>query len=134
MIDLKFNCYNGSIEMFTYFSFGLILQDMPNSITPQNTNRLLPIPVRLLVLPCTCQCRQSLPYSLPSPFFSCSRQRNQLRPVQQLALNVHVKHSDLQLLGAKCSSMVEHLLMVRLIIGPIHHSGPIERFLAPQVV
>ena len=27
------------IEMRTYFSFGLILRDIPNSITPQNTLR-----------------------------------------------------------------------------------------------
>ena len=55
------------IEMRTYFSFGLILQDIPNSITPQTTLRLLPIPVGLLVLPCTHQCRRS-PLT-PSPFF-----------------------------------------------------------------
>ena len=30
--------------MHTYFSFGLFLQDIPNSITPQTTLRLLPIP------------------------------------------------------------------------------------------
>ena len=63
------------------------------------TLRLLPIPVGLLVLPCTRQCRQS-PLT-PSPLFSmswteepakagtCARDR---RALQQLALNVHVKH------------------------------------------
>ena len=64
------------IEMRTYFSFGLIVRDIPNSITPQTTLRLLPIPVGLLVLPCTRQCRRSPPPPLP----------------QQLALNMHVKH------------------------------------------
>ena len=89
------------IAMRTYFSFGLILRDIPNSITPQNTLRLLPIPVGLFVLPCTRQCRR-FPLT-PSPFFlsrteepakagTCARDR---RALQQLALNVHVKHSDL---------------------------------------
>ena len=49
------------------FLFGLILQDIPNSITPQTTLRLLPIPVGLLVLPCTCLCRR-FPLT-PSPLF-----------------------------------------------------------------
>ena len=68
-----------------------------------NTLRLLPNPVGLLVLPCTCQCRRSPPPLNPSPFFLsqteepakagiCARDRRALR---QLALNVHVKHSDL---------------------------------------
>ena len=90
------------IEMRTYFSFGLILRGIPNSITPQTTLRLLPIPVGLLILPCTHQCRRS-PLT-PSPFFflfqtekpvrasTCTRDR---RALQQFALNVHVKHSDL---------------------------------------
>ena len=56
------------IEMRTYLSFGLILQDIPNSITLQNT-RLLPIPDGLLVLPCTRQCRRYSAYSLPPPPF-----------------------------------------------------------------
>ena len=47
---------------------------------------LLPIPVGLLVLLFTRQCRWS------PLFFSCTRDR---RALQQLALNVHVKHSDL---------------------------------------
>ena len=82
----RLNCAKISIiEMRTYFSFGLILRDIPNSITPQTTLRLLPIPVGLLVLPCTHQCRRS-------PSATCARDR---RALQQLALNVHVKHSDL---------------------------------------
>ena len=68
--------------MRTYFSFGLILRDIPNSITPQTTLRLLPIPVGLLVLPCTRQCRRPhpTPYALPL-FPSCPGQRNRRRPV-----------------------------------------------------
>ena len=72
------------------FLFGLILRDIPNSITPQNTVRLLPIQVGLLVLPCTHQCRRSP--LLPPPLGTCARDR---RALQQFALNVHVKHSDL---------------------------------------
>ena len=69
-------------EIRTYFSFGLILRDIPNSIIPQTTLRLLPIPVGLLVLPCTRQCRWSTLYSPPPPsFFSCPGQRNQWKPV-----------------------------------------------------
>ena len=77
------------------FLFGLILRDIPNSITPQT--------------PSACyrprsDCLYSLvtarPYSLPPPpLFSlvpdrgtCARDR---RALQLLALNVHVKHSDL---------------------------------------
>ena len=79
------------------------LQDIPNSITPQTTLRLLPIAVGLLVLPCTHHCKWS-PLTLFPPFFplsqteepakasTCARDR---RVLQQLALNVHVKHSDL---------------------------------------
>ena len=91
--------------MRTYFSFGLILRDIPNSITPQTTLRLLPIPVGLLVLPCTSQCRRfPTPHYFPHFFFllspkeeptkagTCARDR---RALQQLPLNVHVKLSDL---------------------------------------
>ena len=77
--------------MRTYFSFGLTLRDIPNSITPQTTLRLLPIPVGLLVLPCTRQCRRS-PVTPSPPLFSPVPDRREL---QQFALNVHVKHSDL---------------------------------------
>ena len=73
--------------MRTYLSFGLILQDIPNSITPQTTLRLLPIPVGLLVLPCTHQCRQSP--LLSTPFFSCPRQRKRRRPVSVPMTGVH---------------------------------------------
>ena len=73
-----------------------------------NTLRLLPTSVGLLGLPCTCQHRR-----FPSPlFFPQSRRRSVPLPVteepakvgtftrdrralQQLALNVHVKHSYL---------------------------------------
>ena len=88
--------------MHTYFSFGLILRDIPNSIKPQTTLRLLPIPVGLLVFPCTRQCRRSPPppppYSL-LPFFPGpdrdTGEGRYLCPWQACALNVHVKHSDL---------------------------------------
>ena len=84
------------------FLFGLILRDIPNFITPQTTLRLLPFPVGLLILPCTRRCRR-FPLT-SSPFFvlsrteepakadTCARDR---RALQQLALNVHVRHSDL---------------------------------------
>ena len=55
-------------EMRTYFSFALILRDIPNSITPQNTLRLLLIPVPRLLPP-------------PPPHCFCPGQRNQRRPV-----------------------------------------------------
>ena len=68
-----------------------------------NTLCLLPNPVGLMVLPCSCQCRRSP--LIPSPLFflfrteepakadTCARHR---RALQQIALNVHVKLSDLQ--------------------------------------
>ena len=67
-----------------------------------NTSKRPPIPVGLLVLPCTRQCRRPTPYSLP-PFFPipdratgegryCARNRGAL---QHLALNTNIKHSDL---------------------------------------
>ena len=68
------------IEIHTYFSLGLNLRDIPNSIIPQTTLRLLPIPVGLLVLPCTRQCRRSPPYSLPL-FSTCHGHKNRRRPV-----------------------------------------------------
>ena len=92
------------IEMCIYLSFGLILQDIPNSITPQNTLHLLAILVRLLVLPCTCQCRRFPPPLLPPPFLSLSRTEEPVKAgacahdrcaLHKLALNVHVKHFDL---------------------------------------
>ena len=54
------------IEMHTYFSFGLILRDIPNSITPQTTLCLLQTPVGLLVLPCTRQCTYPPDYMILS--------------------------------------------------------------------
>ena len=90
------------IEMRTYFSFGLILWDIPNSLTPQSTLSLLPIPIGLLILPCTHQCRQSLLLPAPFSFLSWTEKlvkagtyARDRRALQQLALNVHVKHSDL---------------------------------------
>ena len=67
------------IEMRIYFS-GLILRNIPNSITPQTTLRLLPIAVGLLVLPCTRQCRRS-----PSLFLTCRRPVGYLCPWQACA-------------------------------------------------
>ena len=72
-----------------------------NRLSAPMVLRLLPIPVGLLILPCTSQCRRSAP--LLPPFFlsqteepanagTCARDRGAL---QQLALNVHAKHSDL---------------------------------------
>ena len=114
----KFKTHNVAQQFFILF--GLILRDIPNSITPQTTLHLLRIPVGLLVLPCTCQCRRS-PLTPSLPFFllsrteelvkarTCARDRREL---QWLALNVHVKHSDLTLspLGVRCNTTVEHLL------------------------
>ena len=62
------------------FLFGLILLDIPNSITPQTTLRLLPIPVGLLVLPCTRQYRWP-PLTPSLLFFPCPGQRSRRWPV-----------------------------------------------------
>ena len=77
------------------FLFGLILWDIPNSITPQTTLRLLPTSVVLVVLPCTHQYRQfPPPPPYPLHFFFLSRTeepakaRPYLCPWQQLTLNV----------------------------------------------
>ena len=107
--------------MHTYLSFGLILRDIPNSITPQTTLHLLPIPVELLV-PASAGSPPLLP---PPPLFVlslteelakagiCGRDR---RALQQLALNVHVKHSDLtckaRLLNTKYSNYHNHYLIM----------------------
>ena len=53
------------------FLFGLILRDIPNSITPQTTLRLLPIPVGLLVL--TIPASAGGPLLLPSPLLFLTR-------------------------------------------------------------
>ena len=69
------NCAKISfIKMCTYFSFVLIVWDIPNSVTPQNTLHMVLV---LLVLPCTHQCRRS-PVTL---FLSCPGQRNRRRQV-----------------------------------------------------
>ena len=77
--------------MRTYFSFGLILQDIPNSVTPQTTLRLLPASVD-----------NPPPLPLLPPLFFLSRTEEPAtagtrdrRALQQLALNVHIKHTDL---------------------------------------
>ena len=36
--------------------------------------------------------------------------------------------------GARCSTVVEHPLMVRLVVGSTPHSGPIELFLVPTLI
>ena len=63
-----------------------------------NTLHLLPTLVRLFVLPCTHQCRRSPPPFISSPFFSLSQTEElacDRHVPHQLALNVHLKHSDL---------------------------------------
>ena len=84
-------------EMHTYFSFGLILRDIPNSVTPQTLSGWYwPRSDILYSLLTTSACGPPL---TPSPFFpvpergtsTCARDRHE----QQLTLNVHVKHSDL---------------------------------------
>ena len=65
-----------------------------NSLKPALDWSLLPILVGLLVIPCTHQCRSPItPYPLFFPVSekagTCARDR---RALQQLALNVHIKH------------------------------------------
>ena len=65
---------------------------------------LLPIPVGLLVLPCTRQCRCPPPPLTPSPFFMSQTEElakagtfaHDRRVLQQLALNVHAKKPTTQ--------------------------------------
>ena len=38
------------------------------------------------------------------------------------------------LLGARCKFVVEHLFMVRWVVGSIAHGGPIELFHVPRLV
>ena len=74
------NCAKISfIEMRTYFSSGLILRDIPNSMTPHTPSALF----FLVALSWT---------EVPVKAGTCARDR---RALQQLALKVHVKHSDL---------------------------------------
>ena len=124
------------ITHLTHFTYGYMASDIwsrtiqmrgdiPNSITPQTTLCLLLIPVRLLVLPCTHQCRRS-PLTPSTPFFlfrieeptkarTCARDR---RALQQLTLNVHVKHSDLT--GNLMWSLHELLLSISSKGSVIH--------------
>ena len=79
-----------------HFSFGLILRDIPNSITPQNnpppatdSGQTARTPLYTPV--------QAPPPPPPHTLFcpdssTCVRDR---RALQKLALNVHVKHSDM---------------------------------------
>ena len=78
--------------------------------------RLLPTLVGLLVLHCTHQCRQVPHPLIPYPLFFLSRTEEQAkactcvrdrRALQQLALNVHVKHSDLTGKTSPCSGSSE---------------------------
>ena len=75
------NCAKFPSLKCAHISLWLNPTDIPNSITPQTTLRLLPIPVGLLVLPCTRQCRRFPLTPSPSLFFSCPRQRNWRRSV-----------------------------------------------------
>ena len=76
--------FGGTVQIapnfFHWNAHIFLLRDIPNFITPQTTLRLLPIPVGLLVLPCTWQCRwfPLLPLTF---FFPCPGQRNWRRPV-----------------------------------------------------
>ena len=81
------------MEVRTYFFFGLILRDIPNSITPQTLSACY----RLQLNACTILYPSVLPpphpsTSVPSPLSYPLPDR---RALQQLALNVHVKHPDL---------------------------------------
>ena len=105
--------------MHTYFSFGLILRDIPNSIPPP-TPHPPPTPPPPACYRFRSDCSyppvQAVPPLLPSPFFSLSRTEetakagtcaHDRRALQQLALFVHVKHSDLtwpdlMLLNERC--------------------------------
>ena len=134
-------CQTSFIEMHTYFSFGLILQDIPNSITPQTTFGLLPTLVRLLVLPCTHQCRWSPPYSLP-PFFFLSRTEEPMKSgtcahdrhvLQQLARNVHIKHSDLPWPDMTCTTKFKGPYEVdKSTSWHLVHSTKINSFIQPM--
>ena len=89
------NLRRRTVQIAPNFSFGLILRDIPNSITPQNALHLLPILVGLLVLPCACAPPPPPPPFLPPLFFpvldrgtvTCAHDR---RALQQLALNMHL--------------------------------------------
>ena len=122
-------------EMHTYFSFGLILRDIPNSITPQTILHLLPIPVGLLVPPCTHQCRRS-PLTPSSPFFVLSQTEEPAkagtcacdrRVLQQLALNVHIKHSDLDSFSVRIVFRVRVQFLLSVSIQWIGAGGNLSR-------
>ena len=121
------------------FLFGLTLRDIPNSITPLTTLRLLPIPVGLLVLTCIHQCKRSPPPPPPPPppylcFLSrtqepaksgtCARDR---RALQQLVLNVHVKHSDLTWPNGQECNFGQHTKELTPVVGEGGGGGGGER-------
>ena len=68
-------------EMRTYFSFGLTLRDIPNSITPHNHPPPATNSIRTARTPLYPPVQVVPPYSLPLLFFSCPGQRNRWRPV-----------------------------------------------------
>ena len=81
--------------MCTYFSFGL--RDITNSIRPQTPSSCYQPRSDCLfsLVPAIAGCHPPPPL-LPPPFFSLSRTCvSDKCALQQLALNVHVKHSDL---------------------------------------
>ena len=56
----------------------------------------------------------------------------------ELASSVYYKYMFTDLFGtrsnnARCSSVVERLFMVRLVVGSVPHGGPIELFLVPSI-
>ena len=86
----KSNLMNGNSVFLGFFL------RFPSEFIRSVSLRLLPTPVGLLVLPCTCVCRRP-PHALP--FFFLSRTEDtsarDRRALQQLALNVHAKLPEL---------------------------------------
>ena len=110
----------------------------PNKIVLESiciiTLSLLPIPVGLLVLPCTRHCRRYPPPPFhPPPFFPVRTEEPvkadtcacDSRAQQQLALIVHVKHSDLICIIYACGSCLKLKLIllfnVKLILSSLKH-------------
>ena len=98
-VQIAPNCLHWNAHIFL---FGLILLEILNSLTPQTTLCLLPFPVRL---PVPVNCAYDTPPPPPllhPPFIFPVPDR---RALQQLALNVYVKNSDLT-----CTWPSHHLL------------------------